>query len=142
MSLRNMLAQDRRYVAERYEEPQGYQTVQDAAEDVVRMKIAPLLCSLHFRGDLRDANQIQLDICFRDADKYTIVPKAQWVNGKNDKGIKGMPFIQTHYNAYLQPLNKEELWKEVLRRAESEEWQIDGQIDTEKGKAFLIFDMT
>jgi len=35
MSLRQELAVDRRYVATRYEEPQGYQTLQDAAEDII-----------------------------------------------------------------------------------------------------------
>jgi len=138
MSLKNLLAEDRRYVAKRYEEPQGYQSLQEAAEDVVRMKIAPLFCTLHYRGDLRDVEQIQLDVCFRDEEKYTIVPKLP----VNDRGNKGLPFIQNHYNIYLQPFDKKDLWSEVVRIAKGEKWEIDGSIDVEKQKAFLTFNLT
>lgn len=144
MSLKQAMAADRRYVAERYEEPQGYQNLREAAEDIVRMKIVPLFTSLHYRGAFRTADQLKMSVSFENDQMYSISPSPIW-NREPEKMTKytgKMPFVQVHYSSYFSSCNKTELWEEVIKAAAREEWQIDGKINQEKKKVTLILDMS
>lgn len=144
MSLKQVLAEDRRYVAERYEEPQGYQNLREAAEDIVRMKIVPLFTSLHYRGGFRTADQLKMSVSFANDNLYTIHPSLTW-NGepeKEGKHIGKVPVVQVYYSSYFSSCNKIELWEEVIKAAAKEEWQIEGEINLKKKKATLILDMS
>lgn len=144
MSLKQAMAADRRYVAERYEEPQGYQNLREAATDIVRMKIAPLFTSLHYRSAFRTADQLKMSVNFANDKMYTISPSPIW-NKEPEKMTKymgKMPFVQVYYSSYFSSCNKTELWEEVIKAAAGEEWQIDGRINLEKKKVTLILDMS
>lgn len=144
MSLKQELAVDRNYVASRYEEPQGYQSLQEAAEDIIRMKIAPLFRTLHYRGGFRTAEQLKMSVNFANDSMYTIMPFLAWKN--QPEGYTGqmgkIPFVQVHYSEYFSQYNRKELWEEVIKTAAKDEWQIEGWINQEKKKVTLILELT
>lgn len=144
MSLRQELAVDRRYVATRYEEPQGYQTLQDAAEDIIRMKLAPLFATIHFRSAFRTADRLKMSVHFANDHMYTIIPTPIWEQEHTQPVNlpEKVPCVQVYYSEYFDACNRDQLWEEVVRAAAKDEWQIEGKINQRKKKATFILDIT
>ena len=117
MSLRQELAVDRRYVATRYEEPQGYQTLQDAAEDIIRMKLAPLFATIHFRSAFRTADRLKMSVHFANDHMYTIIPTPIWEQEHTPPANRPekVPCVQVYYSEYFDACNRDQLWEEVVR---------------------------
>ena len=78
MSLKTELALDRRKMEELHE---GTESPKCESEEVVvffREEIVPFFYQVRFNKAYRDANQIRLEISFRDPKLYRIMPTPVW----------------------------------------------------------------
>lgn len=144
MSLKTELALDRRKIEELHEGAECPKCESEEVEDFFREEIVPFFYQVRFNKAYRDANQIRLEISFRDPRLYRIMPTPVWTANpqKTQQYQNRIPFVQEHYTDSLTTRNKDEFWSQVSALANGEEWEIGGEIDLKEKELILTLDLT